>query len=103
MENWAELPFDLIAQIAKHVKVIEEFIVFGAVCTSWKIATTKENFNVLSPQLPLLMLEDKDDDYREFYSLSKRKFHAFFSQKLEGDIGFRQKDGCVPWNRILER
>ncbi|KAM3321566.1 hypothetical protein P3S67_002717 [Capsicum chacoense] len=43
MVNWAEFPFDLIAQIAKRVKVIEHFIAFGAVCTSWKIAATKEN------------------------------------------------------------
>ncbi|KAM3217542.1 hypothetical protein P3L10_026986 [Capsicum annuum] len=70
MVNWAELPNDLIV---KRVKTIEDFVAFGAVCTSWCSSVTKANFNFLSPQLPLLMLADKGDNYREFYSLSKKK------------------------------
>ncbi|PHU28132.1 hypothetical protein BC332_00225 [Capsicum chinense] len=85
MADWAELPCDLIVQIANPVKVLEDFIAFSAVCTSWRIAATKENFDALSPQLPLLMLEDrryknrdKDDDYRQFYALSKKKFSRIY-------------------------
>ncbi|KAM3343726.1 hypothetical protein P3S68_025816 [Capsicum galapagoense] len=73
MVKWAELPNDLIALIAKHIKVIEDFIAFCNVCKSWKIVATKENFNLFSAQVPLLMLADKNDDHREFYSLSKQK------------------------------
>ncbi|KAM3263551.1 hypothetical protein P3L10_000545 [Capsicum annuum] len=70
MVKWAELPNDLIALIAKHIKVIEDFIAFCNVyCKSWKIVATKENFNLFSAQVPLLMLADKNDDHREFYSL----------------------------------
>ncbi|KAH0635597.1 hypothetical protein KY289_035512 [Solanum tuberosum] len=72
-EDWAGLPHDLLVLIAKHVKVMEDFIAFSGVCTSWRTASTKDNFDMLYPQLPLLMLPDKDDDYREFYSLSKGK------------------------------
>lgn len=52
---------------------MEDFIAFGGVCTSWWTAAPKKNFKGISPQLPLLMLPDKDDDYLEFYSLSKKK------------------------------
>ncbi|KAM3321970.1 hypothetical protein P3S67_003121 [Capsicum chacoense] len=59
MAKWAELPNDLIALIAKHIGVIEYFIAFRNVSKSWKIVATKENFDLFSTQVPLLMLADK--------------------------------------------
>ncbi|PHT57678.1 hypothetical protein CQW23_00041 [Capsicum baccatum] len=62
MGEWAELPDDLIAMIANRVKVLEDFIAFSVVCTSWRTVATKENFDAFnSPQAPLLMLPDKDE------------------------------------------
>ncbi|KAM3263138.1 hypothetical protein P3L10_000132 [Capsicum annuum] len=79
MGNWAELPYDLIVLIAKRFKLLKDFIPFCSVCTSWRIAGTKEVYKVpLEPQVPLLMLADKDDDYREFYFLLNGEVSSIF-------------------------
>ena len=72
MANWAELPRDLLISIAQHLKSMEHYVAFGAVSSSWRKVATKENFKgvPLWQQIPSLMLAaEKDDDYREFYSL----------------------------------
>ncbi|KAG5621522.1 hypothetical protein H5410_006740 [Solanum commersonii] len=62
--NWAYLPEDIIDLIAKRVKGIEDFVAFCTVCTSWRTCAPKTS---------------DDDDYREFYSLSKEKVsHLFY-------------------------
>ncbi|WMV44013.1 hypothetical protein MTR67_037398 [Solanum verrucosum] len=78
MANWAFMSNDLIVQIANRVKVIEDFVVFRVVCTSWRIATNKDDFNVFLPQVPLLMPVGNDNDFQEFYSLSKKKVLRLF-------------------------
>lgn len=73
MAQWSDLPHDLVVSIAKRVLLLEDFIVFGAVCRSWKSAATKENFT-RTHQVPLLMLpEKKGTTLREFYSLKHGK------------------------------
>ncbi|PHT39173.1 hypothetical protein CQW23_22746 [Capsicum baccatum] len=92
MSNWVELPNDLIAHIAKRVKVIEDSIAFRAVCTSWRNATTKDNFDVLWPQFPLLMLGyAKDYNYLEFYSLSKKKVSRLYIPEAKWRTCFPSK------------
>ncbi|PHU06559.1 hypothetical protein BC332_23048 [Capsicum chinense] len=83
--NWDELPKDLIDLIAKRVKVKEDFIAFGVVCTSLRNPAINANFDFLSPQLPLLILADRYDYYREFYSLSRKKVSRYLVE-LSGPL-----------------
>ncbi|XP_049362061.1 putative F-box protein At5g55150 [Solanum verrucosum] len=77
--GWADLSMDLLAMIANRIELPKDFIFFTCVCTSWKIATTLDHkFDIFFTQTPLLMLADKHDDYREFYSLIKQKVTPLF-------------------------
>ncbi|WMV57400.1 hypothetical protein MTR67_050785 [Solanum verrucosum] len=102
MADCTKLSNDVIAHIANRIKVIEDFIAFGAVCTSWRIATTKDNFDVLSSQVPLLMLQgvNHEEYYQNIYSLSKKKASPIFLLQVRGSE-------CVPisegWLCTMER
>ncbi|KAL3499364.1 hypothetical protein ACH5RR_038457 [Cinchona calisaya] len=72
--DWSELLQDLLVMIAKRIQLVEDFTAFRGVCTSWRAAASKQNFEKSWPTLPMLMLaEKKDSDDREFYSLSRGK------------------------------
>ncbi|KAL3498843.1 hypothetical protein ACH5RR_041575 [Cinchona calisaya] len=70
---------DMLELIAQHVTKIEDFVAFGAVCTSWRSAASasKKNFKGLKlwQKIPCLILWSEDDD-REFYSLMEREVVA---------------------------
>jgi len=86
MADWTKLFNDVIAHIANRIKVIEDFIAFDAVCTFWRIAATKDNFDVLSSQVPLLMLQsvNHEEYYQNIYSLSKKKILPIFLPQVRG-------------------
>lgn len=63
--------------------MIEDFIAFRVVCASWRFATNNDDFDVFLPQVPLLMLADKDNDFGKFYSLAKKKSFTIISLQSE--------------------
>ncbi|CAI9096889.1 OLC1v1033135C1 [Oldenlandia corymbosa var. corymbosa] len=67
--DWSALPPDLVEEIATRLTDLEDFIAFRGVCAAWRVATKDS-----CPRVPLLMLPEKrQNDEREFYSLSERK------------------------------
>ncbi|KAL3498855.1 hypothetical protein ACH5RR_041587 [Cinchona calisaya] len=75
MANWSRLQHDMLELIAQRLTKIEDYVAFGAVCTSWRAAAaaSENNFKGLKlwQQIPCLMLSSEDDD-REFYSLMEQ-------------------------------
>ncbi|KAL3498860.1 hypothetical protein ACH5RR_041592 [Cinchona calisaya] len=79
MANWSQLQHDMLELIAQHLSQIEDYVAFGAVCTSWRAAAaaSKKNFKGLKlwQKIPCVMLSSEDDD-REFYSSMEREVVA---------------------------
>nr|DAD39245.1 TPA_asm: hypothetical protein HUJ06_013568 [Nelumbo nucifera] len=75
MANWADLPKDLLASIARRLSDIEDFIRFRWVCCAWRSVAMKEKYL----QLPCLVLSGKKEstDTLCLFSLPKGKRYEF--------------------------
>ncbi|KAF3664675.1 hypothetical protein FXO38_09994 [Capsicum annuum] len=73
--NWAKLQHDLLALIARHLNMIEDYFNFGTICKSWPSATIKNNFNSDLPRVSWLMLAEKEDNEENFL----RRFFSLFN------------------------
>ncbi|KAK2663761.1 hypothetical protein Ddye_002335 [Dipteronia dyeriana] len=64
---------DILEEIARQIKLPEDFIVFSGVCRLWRSAASKKNFRFRANVVPWLMLppKEKGSDVRSFFSLSK--------------------------------
>ncbi|KAJ4712116.1 F-box protein [Melia azedarach] len=72
MVNWSALSPDLLVQIAKRVKLLDDFVAFRGVCSSWRSAANMRNFMFKYDQLPLLMLAPRESsNRRDFFNISK--------------------------------
>ncbi|KAK4844849.1 hypothetical protein QYF36_025092 [Acer negundo] len=69
---------DILEEIARQIKLPEDFVVFSGVCRLWRSAASKKNSRLRASVVPWLMLppKEKGSDVRSFFSLSKGQFYA---------------------------
>ncbi|KAL3499333.1 hypothetical protein ACH5RR_038426 [Cinchona calisaya] len=76
--NWSDLQHDVLELIAQcHIK-IEDCVAFGAVCTSWRAASSANNFKGLRlPQkFPCLMLVEDNDNVNHDHPKYLEEWHG---------------------------
>ncbi|KAK6158237.1 hypothetical protein DH2020_005551 [Rehmannia glutinosa] len=77
--DWCDLPSELLADIAKRLSSIHDYLCFRGVCSSWRSAATFDNFDNALPRVPWLMYvsgekEEKNvERVASFYDLSNNK------------------------------
>ncbi|KAK6158247.1 hypothetical protein DH2020_005561 [Rehmannia glutinosa] len=73
--NWRDLPLGLLADIAKRVSSIHDYLSFRGVCTSWRSAATFDNFDKALPRVPWLMYAEEKNVKRvaNFFDLTNNK------------------------------
>ncbi|KAK9292376.1 hypothetical protein L1049_020343 [Liquidambar formosana] len=89
MADWANLPNELLGLIVQRLSLFDDFIVFGAVCKSWKSVSDVEAKPPSPPMFPWLILAedgDKEDERikdkefiqsRRFFNLSNANVYEF--------------------------
>lgn len=84
MVDWCQLPYDLVTAIANQLHSFKDFLVFSAVCRSWRSVYLNKNWSP-GPQLPWLMLsEDRNIETRGFYSLDEKALHNLGLNEIRG-------------------
>ncbi|KAJ4700885.1 F-box protein [Melia azedarach] len=75
--DWSALNHDLLVEIAKRIRLLEDFINFGRVCKSWgSAANLKKNYAFKHNHMPQLLLapqkeSSEDEQRRDFFNVSK--------------------------------
>ncbi|KAL5707164.1 SWR1-complex protein 3 [Ranunculus cassubicifolius] len=84
MENWSELPGDIVEVFAKLISLdVQDYARFGAVCKSWKscLINVKENLIACSPWL-MLTTRENDDKISEESEEGIRSFYIPSSKRI---------------------
>lgn len=73
MADWSKLPYDIVHKVATHLSVIEDFLAFSAVCSSWRLVYLYKQWSP-GPQVPVLMYTyDEQSGIRSLLSLYRNK------------------------------
>ncbi|KAK3225756.1 hypothetical protein Dsin_005618 [Dipteronia sinensis] len=104
--NWDQINGDVLEEIVKRINLYENFVTCSCVCTPWRSAATKENFNnrFRSNQMPWLMLSPEEgniDHLRSFYSLSRGKSNQIVLKEASDHKCFSSKGWLLTINKKL--
>ncbi|TXG70772.1 hypothetical protein EZV62_005707 [Acer yangbiense] len=69
--NWDKLLTDVLVEIAKRIRMCEDYVAFRGVCTCWRSAATKDNFLFHNCPVPLLMRAPRKGHVLDFLNLTK--------------------------------
>ena len=79
MSEWADLPDLILSEITRCISVYDDFVIFAAVCKSWRRVYSMEK-PPLSPRCPwLLLAEEKEqkNHTRVFFNVFDSKVYNF--------------------------
>lgn len=68
---WAQLPYDIINEIANNLDAVEDFLAFSFVCKSWRLIYRDKAWLSI-PKIPWLML-DNHENGEHCFSIYKHK------------------------------
>ncbi|KAL5747443.1 hypothetical protein ACOSP7_024446 [Xanthoceras sorbifolium] len=104
--NWSELNLDLLEEIARRIKLYDDFVAFSIVCSLCRSAAVKENFRFMSSHIPLLMLPSKGcSNSCGFFDLPKGMTRSILLPECDGKKCFSSKGWLITidldWNMSL--
>nr|XP_023882431.1 putative F-box protein At5g55150 [Quercus suber] len=86
MSKWADLPDLILSEIMRRLSFYNDFVIFGAICKSWRSVYSLEN-PPLAPRCPWLMLAEEKEQKshtRVFVNLFDNKVYNFKLPELVG-------------------
>ncbi|PIA42617.1 hypothetical protein AQUCO_02000212v1 [Aquilegia coerulea] len=89
LQNWSELPEELLSMIGEKLNFYKDYLRFSVVCHPWRSATLNyKRHNQFLKSFPLLMLpadeEEEEDDHRSFFIQSGNKICRLYLPEARG-------------------
>ncbi|PIA28836.1 hypothetical protein AQUCO_06600039v1 [Aquilegia coerulea] len=94
--NWSELPIGLLLEILDRLILIDDYLIFGTVCASWRFALAEDKKRSYSKSSPLPLLLIPPDDYEQDFNLDgktnrkrKREIRSLYSVSNKNICNFK--------------
>ncbi|KAK0595136.1 hypothetical protein LWI29_003887 [Acer saccharum] len=93
--NWDKLLTDVLVEIAKRIRMCEDYVAFRGVCTCWRSAATKDNFMFRNFPVPLLMRAPRKGHVLDFLNLTKGIVNQVSLSEPPMGKRFYSSKGCL--------